>query len=64
MSIKSIEWLGTHEADKLVVKSEWMKEEIIKIYKAQPSNIRVIPPNSENWLKEILETYRSTGAKA
>ena len=62
MSIKSIEWLGTFEAEKLVVKSEWMKQEIIKIYKAPPDKIRVISPNDANWIKEILETYRNTGA--
>jgi glycogen(starch) synthase len=64
MSIKSIEWLGTYEAEKLVVKSEWMKEEITRIYKAPPDRIRVISPKSENWIKDILETYRSSGATA
>ena len=63
MSIKSIEWLGTYEAEKLVVKSEWMKEEIIRIYKAPPDKIRVVSPESENWIKDILETYRNSGAK-
>jgi 1,4-alpha-glucan branching enzyme len=62
MSIKSIEWLGTFEAEKLVVKSEWMKQEIINIYKAPPDKIRVISPKDANWIKEILETYRNTGA--
>jgi len=64
MSIKSIEWLGTYEAEKLVVKSEWMKEEITRIYKAPPDRIRVISPKSENWIKDILETYRNSGATA
>jgi hypothetical protein len=62
MSIKSIEWLGTYEAETLVVKSEWMREEIIRIYKAPPGKIRVIPPKSENWIKDILNTYRNPGA--
>ena len=62
MSIKSIEWLGTYETEKLVVKSEWMKDEIIRIYKAPPDKIRVISPKSENWIKDILETYRNSGA--
>ncbi len=64
MSIKSIEWLGTTEAEKLVVKSEWMREEIIRIYKAPLGKIRVILPKSENWIKDILETYRNSGATA
>jgi len=64
MSIKSIEWLGTYEAEKLVVKSEWMREEIIRIYKVPPDKIRIISPQSENWIKNILETYRNSGASA
>jgi glycosyltransferase involved in cell wall biosynthesis len=62
MSIKSIEWLGTYEAEKLIAKSEWMKQEIIRIYKVPPGKIRVISPQSENWIKNILETYRNSGA--
>jgi glycogen(starch) synthase len=62
MSIKSIEWLGTHEAEKLLVKSEWMRDEIIRIHKAPTDKIKVIPPKSVNWIKEILETYRNPGA--
>ncbi|MGD0979354.1 MAG: glycosyltransferase [Candidatus Bathyarchaeia archaeon] len=62
MSIKSIEWLGTYEAEKLLVKSEWMREEIIRIYKAQTGKIKVISPKSANWIKDILDTYRNSGA--
>ncbi|MGA2308560.1 MAG: glycosyltransferase [Candidatus Bathyarchaeia archaeon] len=62
MSIKSIEWLGTYEAEKLLVKSEWMREEIIRIYKAPTAKIKVISPKSANWIKDILETYRNSGA--
>ena len=64
MSIKSIEWLGTYEAEKLVVKSEWMKQEITRIYKAPSDKIRVISPQSENWIKDILETYSNSEASA
>ena len=32
MAIKSIEWLGFYEAEKITVKSEFMKNEIIRIY--------------------------------
>ena len=62
MSIKSIEWLGTFEAEKLLVKSEWMREEIIRIYKAPAGKIKVISPTSANWIKDVLETYRNLGA--
>jgi hypothetical protein len=61
MSIKSIEWLGTNEAETIVAKSAWMRDEIIRIYKAPTDKITVIQPKSANWIKEILETYRNLG---
>ena len=64
MSIKSIEWLGMYEAEKLLVKSAWMRDEIIRIYKVPTDKIKVVPPKSANWIKEILETYRNSWARA
>jgi glycogen(starch) synthase len=64
MSIKSIEWLGMYEAEKLLVKSAWMRDEIIRTYKVPTDKIKVVPPKSANWIKEILETYRNSWAKA
>jgi len=64
MSIKSIEWLGMYEAEKLLVKSEWMRDEIVRIYKAPTDKVRVVQPKSANWIKEILETYRDSWARA
>jgi glycosyltransferase involved in cell wall biosynthesis len=59
MAIKSIEWLGFFEADKVNVKSQWMKEEIIRIYKVPPEKIAVIPPDSSSLTKDILKLYSS-----
>ena len=59
MAIKSIEWLGMYEAKKLVVKSEWMRDEVNRIYKVPTDKIKVIPPKSKTWMKEILETYKN-----
>lgn len=59
MAIKSIEWLGMYEAQKVVVKSEWMTNETVRIYKVPSEKIRVATPKSETWLKSILETYES-----
>jgi hypothetical protein len=59
MAIKSIEWLGFYEASVANVKSEWMKEEIIRIYKVPPEKIAVIPENTEDWIKEVLQVYGS-----
>jgi glycogen(starch) synthase len=64
MSIKSIEWLGMYEAEKLLVKSAWMRDEIIRTYKVPTDKIKVVPPKSANWIKEILETYRNLWARA
>jgi glycosyltransferase involved in cell wall biosynthesis len=65
MSIKSIEWLGTYEAGKLLVKSDWMRDEVIRIYKVPAEKIRIVSPTSANWLKAIMETFDSVveGAK-
>ncbi|MBE0520190.1 glycosyltransferase, partial [Candidatus Bathyarchaeota archaeon] len=59
MSIKSIEWLGLYEAKKVVVKSEWMRDEVVRIYKVPTDKIKVIAPKSKTWMKNILETYKS-----
>jgi glycosyltransferase involved in cell wall biosynthesis len=59
MAIKSIEWLGMFEAEKLIVKSEWMREEVYRLYKVPLEKIRVIPPKSAGWLKNILATYQN-----
>lgn len=59
MAIKSIEWLGMYEAAKVVVKSEWMRDEVVRIYKVPVAKIKVIMPESTTWMKDILETYKS-----
>jgi hypothetical protein len=57
MAIKSIEWLGFYEAHAANVKSEWMKEEIVRIYKVPPEKIAVIPENTDDWIREVLQVY-------
>jgi len=59
MSIKSIEWLGTYEAGKVLAKSEWMQDEIVRIYKVPREKVSVVTPRSENWIKDILDNYKS-----
>jgi glycosyltransferase involved in cell wall biosynthesis len=61
MAIKSIEWLGMYEAEKLLVKSDWMRDEVARIYKVPVEKIKVISPRSAHWIKSILETYKSVG---
>jgi glycosyltransferase involved in cell wall biosynthesis len=59
MAIKSIEWLGMYEAEKLIVKSEWMRDEVYRLYKVPLEKAKVIPPKSDNWMKTVLETYQT-----
>jgi glycosyltransferase involved in cell wall biosynthesis len=58
MSIKSIEWLGMYEAEKIVVKSRWMRDEINRIYRVPKDKIKVIT-ESGKWMNKILETYKN-----
>ena len=66
MAIKSIEWLGFYEAEKVDVKSDWMREEIVRIYKVPREKIKVISPTADSWIKEVLELYKTVvaGGKA
>ena len=59
MAIKSIEWLGFYESHIAIVKSEWMKEEVIRIYKVPKEKIAVIPSTQEATVNKILKIYHS-----
>ena len=59
MAIKSIEWLGMYEAEKLIVKSDWMRNEAYRLYKVPLEKVKVILPKSVNWIKNVLETYQT-----
>jgi glycosyltransferase involved in cell wall biosynthesis len=59
MAIKSIEWLGMYEAEKLIVKSDWMRDEVYRLYKVPLEKVKVILPKSANWMKNVLETYQT-----
>jgi len=57
MAIKSIEWLGFYEAKKVAVKSEWMKDEVSRLYNVPIDKISVISPESETWIKDMIKFY-------
>ena len=57
MAIKSIEWLGFYEAERVTVKSEWMRDEIGRIYNVPKEKIKEVTPNTDSWIKEVLELY-------
>jgi len=58
MAIKSIEWLGFYEADRISVKSEWMRDEIVRIHKVPREKIRVISSSGNSPIKEVLQLYK------
>ena len=57
MAIKSIEWLGFYEAEKVSAKSEWMRNEIVRIYNVPKEKVKVVLPNTNSWVKDVLELY-------
>jgi glycosyltransferase involved in cell wall biosynthesis len=59
MAIKSIEWLGFYEAKKVSVKSEWMRNEVVRIYNVPKEKIEVVAPNANSWVKGVLELYKT-----
>ena len=58
MAIKSIEWLGFYDAGLVSVKSEWMRDEIIRIYKVPKEKIHVISTDPLNWISNVTKQYR------
>jgi hypothetical protein len=62
MSIKSIEWLGFYEAEKVSAKSEWMRDEIVRIYKVPEEKIQVVSTDKPSWVKDVLKLYRTVVA--
>lgn len=59
IAIKSIEQLGVLEADGIIVKSEWMKNEVKAAYGASTRKIKVANLEEKNGIKAILDAYKS-----
>jgi len=64
MSIKSIEWLGFYEAEKVSVKSEWMRDEIVRIHNVPKDKVKVVSPSKDSWIKDVLELYKTVAGGA
>ncbi len=58
MAIRSVEWLGFYEAHTILVKSEWMKKEIIRIHNVPAEKIVVLPDAYEAAGKTLVKIYR------
>jgi len=64
LSIKSLESSGANEAERVVVKSDWMKQEVNQIYKTPLEKIEVVSPDSLTWIDEILNAYKKALASS
>jgi glycogen(starch) synthase len=64
MAIKSIEWLGFFEAAKVTVKSEWMRDEIMRIYKTPKEKIQLVLPTANTWITDVMKVYAETAGGA
>ena len=64
MSIKSIEWLGFYESEKVNVKSEWMRDEIVRIHNVPKEKVKVVSPSADSWIKDVLEVYKTVAGGA
>lgn len=63
MAIKSIEWLGMYEAERILVKSEWMRDETARLYKVPLEKVKIIPSKSSKLAEEVLGIYRAVLGK-
>jgi hypothetical protein len=60
MAIRGIEWLGFYEAAVVVAKSDWMRDEIIKIHNVPREKIKIVPHNANGWINNVLKLYAET----
>ncbi|MGD0159481.1 MAG: glycosyltransferase [Candidatus Bathyarchaeia archaeon] len=63
-SIRSMESLGLSEAASVLVKSEWMKQELKRHYNILDNRIEVVSPDAESWINSILAVYQKLGVPA
>jgi glycosyltransferase involved in cell wall biosynthesis len=58
LSIRSMESMGAEEANRIIVKSDWMKNELTQAYTAPPEKIEVVSSSSPQWADEIITAYK------
>jgi len=64
MAIKSIEWMGFYEAKKVCTTSEWMRDEIVRIYKVPSNKIEVVALNTNRSINDLLNLYKAVAGGA
>jgi hypothetical protein len=63
MAIKSIEMLGINESARIIAKSEWMRDEIVRIYGAPKDKICTVSPKAPNWISSVTECYKEAAGE-
>ena len=58
MAIKSIEWLGFYEASVVAVKTQWMLDEIVRIYKVPKEKIKIVSSNCSRTELTIYDSLK------
>jgi glycogen synthase len=57
IAINNIEALGIREADTIIVKSEWMKQEVNTHHPGFQEKVKVIAPENSKWMEKIITVY-------
>jgi len=57
LSIKGLESLGLSEAARVVVRSDWMRNEVNRVYGTPFEKIEVVSPYSPEWAEQVLRAY-------
>jgi glycosyltransferase involved in cell wall biosynthesis len=58
LSIKSMESLGVNEANRIIVKSDWMRHEVNQAYRAPPEKTEVVSLSSPHWTDEVVTAFK------
>ncbi len=58
MAIRGIEWLGFYEAKKVTTKSEWMHNEVMRLYQVPKEKVVVISQKPDFLVKEVLKSIQ------
>ncbi len=60
ISIKHLENLGSIEADRVLVSSDWMKQEVSSLHRIPNEKIAVIPTTTTEWIRDVIKNYKKT----
>lgn len=59
IAIRNLEHLGIVEADRILVKSEWMRTELEKYHTGFSLKIEVVSPDANDWVEAVIALYNT-----